>query len=234
MMARARHVVRGYLSGLLATIAALSACTDRHGPDAATDPAPMPAGLAGAYTGEFPCGNCAAIETTLWLRADARFILHQRYISETQNEDDMRSSALGRWRWDGATTELVLSASGPERRLRLAAPDRLVLATASPVEHALIRNPVAPDYPHAIRLAGIAVVTGTAATFKECLSELELDVAPDRAFGELRRQHRAFSPNGRPALTSAEGRLQRIPAEHGTREVWVLERVFSVNPNKTC
>ena len=232
-MASATHNVRACVSGLLISIAALSACTNRD-ELRADDPTPMPAGLVGTYTGRFPCGNCAAIETTLWLRADARFILHQRYIPETPDDGAMQSSALGRWMWDGATAELVLSTSGPQRRLRVADSDRLVLETASPVAHELVRDPLAPDYPQDIRLNGIAVVTGATATFKECLSELELDVAQDRAFGELRRQHRAFSPHGQPALTAAQGRLHRITGETGAREVWVLERILSVNPNKAC
>src|SRR5688572_29732725 len=84
---------------------------------------PMPASLAGVYAGELPCGNCAAIEATLWLRPDRGFVLRQRVVddgSAPSGEEPIGASTsygLGRWTWDEDSAEIVLRGRGPERRL---------------------------------------------------------------------------------------------------------------------
>jgi NlpE N-terminal domain len=190
--------------------------------------------LPTAYTGMFPCGNCAGIDAVLWLREDGRFILRQRYVDDAGHAEDSSSYALGRWDWDEIDAVVVLDGPGPKRRLEVTDSGGLSLEMASTEPYVLRRDDGALPLVESIPLTGIAVVTGSSASFRECISQLELAVAPEGAFAELRRQHRAFSPHGRPALTAASGYPRRIVVEGAVREVWVLDRVLRVNPNRDC
>jgi hypothetical protein len=221
---------RALALALAATL--VGACADDGGRSEPLS-TPMPAMLIANYSGDFPCSNCAAIAAALWLRADGRFFLRQRYADDGATGPQSAYS-LGRWRWDAAAAELRLQGVGPERVLRLLDANRLELQTASSGPHVLTRDPSLPPFADSIPVTGVAVVSGATATFRECLSQLELAVATDGAFGELRRQHRILSPRGRPALTAVDAHLLRAVAGDHVRELWVIDRVFSVNPDKAC
>lgn len=221
------------LSAIAIAAVAIAGC---GGDDRSGEPplVPMPATLIGTYTGEFPCSNCATIDAALWLRADHRFVLRQRYVDESGAVEGPNAYSLGRWTWDEARAELVLIGAGRARRLVTTDADGLELRTATVLPHVLERDPTLPPFTDSIPLTGVAVVTGNVATFRECLSQLELDVAPDGAFPELRRQHRSFSARGRPALTDIDGHLRQVALGTRTREIWVLDRVLSVKPDRDC
>ena len=83
-------------------------------------------------------------------------------------------------------------------------------------------------------LAGVTVMKGRTATFRDCVSQLELEVAREGAFSDLRRRHRQFGLRGTPALTRATGYPRRVPDSDPRREIWVFDQVVSVNPDKGC
>jgi copper homeostasis protein (lipoprotein) len=222
-----------FLSVLLsASGVLLEACSNGDG--AAALPIPMPASIPGTYAGLFPCGNCAGIDATLWLRTDGRFILRQRYIEDSGDAEESSSYALGLWQWDEVAALVVLGGPGPARKLERTSAGGLALRTDSSLPHVLDRDDGVPPFTEGFPLTGVAVVNGNAATFRDCVSQLELDVAPVGAFAELRRQHRAFSPHGRPALTAVAAYPRSIAAAGTVREVWVLDRVVNVKPNGSC
>ena len=224
-------------SGLLATVCACLALSACGGADElATESAltPMPPTLPGMYAGVFPCSNCAAIDAVLWLREDYGFVFRQRYLSESGAPDGPDAFAIGQWQWDETRAELALRTAGPERRFRLVAEDRLEWLVAASAPHLLQRDVTAPPLSESMPVKGVAVVTGAAATFRECLSQIERAVATDAGLAELRRQHRAFSPRGRPALTSVYAHLGRESRGEAASEVWAIDRVERVNPDETC
>lgn len=223
-------------TGTLLAIAAalLSACAAEDNTALEARIVPMPPTLIGVYSGEFPCDNCAAIEATLWLRDDGRFILRQRYVEDSGEIAATSSYALGRFTWDEVEAAVVLHGAGPRRLLDWIERDQLKLRVASTIPHMLARDPSSPSLAEGLPITGVAVVTATKATFRDCGTGLELDVAPEGAFTDLRRKHRAFNAGGRAALTAVTGYPQRTASEDGASEVWILQSVISVNPSKGC
>lgn len=227
---------------MLALLATAGGCTG-GGADDAPATTPMPPSLPGVYAGEFPCSNCAAIAATLWLRPDGGFVLRQRFVEAPQNGAAAAAPAapaapaatfgLGRWSWDEHAAQLVLRGAGPERRLLAQTSDRLQLLVASPIEHALARDPHAPPFTDRLVLDGESAVAESGATFKECLTGLTFAVAEASAYRELRRQHRRLNPRGRVSLTTVEARL--VPAADDTAtEQLVIERFVTMKPGTPC
>jgi len=199
----------------------------------------MPAGIAGVYSGEFPCSNCAKIDATLWLRPDGRFILRQRSQDDAAtsgpNTPQAQSAAygLGRWSWDDIAAQLVLRGAGPERRLTVRDAEHLELRVASPLEHVLARDHAAPVFRDRLPLDGESAVTASGATFKECLTGLEFPVVVDAgAYQQLRRYHRTMNARGKVALTAVEGHL--VSGGATTSERLVVDTVISLKPGTSC
>ena len=199
----------------------------------------MPAGIAGVYSGEFPCSNCAKIDATLWLRPDGRFVLRQRSQDDAAtsgpNTPQAQSAAygLGRWSWDDIAAQLVLRGAGPERRLTVRDAEHLQLRVTSPTEHILARAHDEPDFRDRITLDGESAVTAKGATFKECLTGLEFPVVVDAgAYQQLRRYHRTMNARGKVALTAVEGHL--VSGGATTSERLVVDTVISLKPGTSC
>ncbi|HEY9182987.1 MAG TPA: copper resistance protein NlpE N-terminal domain-containing protein [Gammaproteobacteria bacterium] len=207
--------------------------------DAGPKPTPMPPTLAGTYAGQFPCSNCAAIAATLWLRPDGRFFLRQQF-TDGEAADEVAASgpsatySLGRWTWDEIAAEAVLRSAGPERRLIVVDADRLQLHVASPTEHALTRDTTVPPFGDRLALDGESTVTERGATFRECLTGLELVVSESGLYRELRRQHRRMNPKGRVALTTIEGHLVTVTRGSTTSEQLVVDRFVTMKPGTPC
>jgi hypothetical protein len=219
---------------LLLLTATLGGC-GRSPEGAAVAPTPLPATLAGVYSGELPCSNCAAIAATLWLRPDGRFVLRQRFTDVGDSAGAGSATyALGRWHWDETAAEAVLRSPGPERRLKPLDADRLRLHAASPIEHVLARDTGAGEFSDRLTLDGESAVTKQGATFTECLTGLSFTVAESGAYRELRRQHARMNPRGKVALTTVEGHL--VTAQHGaaTTEQLVVDRFIAIKPGKGC
>lgn len=220
----------------LALLALTGCARDASDTDRVT---PMPPSLPGVYSGDFPCSNCAAIAATLWLRPDGTFFLRQRFVdSPTEGPapppDATATFGLGRWRWDETTAHLVLHGAGPERRLTLPSADRLQLVVASPLEHLLTRDPVAPPFTDRLTIDGESAVSDSGATFTECLTGLTFPVADAGVYRELRRQHRRMNPRGKVALTTVEAHLELVAAGSTTSERLVIERFITMKPGTGC
>jgi hypothetical protein len=209
----------------------LGGCTAEQ--DDAPVATPMPTTLGGVYSGELPCSNCATIATTLWLRADGRFFMRQRFIDEGDSAaaesaaQDSTTYSLGRWRWDELAGEAVLRGAGPERRLATHDGERLEFRVASPVEHVLTRDASAPAFVDRLTLDGESAVTDKGATFRECLTGLTFTVSESGAYRELRRQHRRMNASGKVALTTIEGHV----AASGRL---VVDRFVTMKPGTAC
>jgi hypothetical protein len=201
---------------------------------------PMPATLAGVYTGAFPCSNCAAIEATLWLRPDGAFVLRQQLHDDAPVSSGSAARApstvygLGRWSWDEVSAEVVLGGRGPERRLAIRGEDELQLRVASPDKHVLVRNPMAPQFADRLMLDGESAVSETGATFTECSTGLTFSVADAGAYRELRRQHRRMNPRGKVALTTVEGHLVAAGGGSTTSERLVVDQFIAIKPGTGC
>jgi len=211
--------------------ASLAGCGRKQASD---EPAvtPMPPDLAGVYVGSFQCSNCKAISTTLWIRADARFFLRQSYLGDAGTADDA-SYAFGRWSWDEKSAELVLHGHGPDRRLKRLDGDRLeqVAAAASAAKSVLARDPSSPAFTDRVRLDGESAVAERSATFKQCVTGLELSIAPNESLKELRRLHRVLNPTHKVALTAVDAHFVGGAA---TSEQLVIDKVIAIKPGSGC
>jgi hypothetical protein len=223
---------------MLALLAALQGCGS-DSVEKIEQRTPMPLGLTGVYAGDFPCSNCAKIEATLWLRQDGRFFLRQRFVDDAETSAVKKpptppaTYGLGRWSWDDLAAQVVLRGAGPERRLRVRDAEHLELRVASPIEHILARDDTEPDFRDRITLDGESAVTATGATFKECLTGLELPVAVDAgAYRQLRHYHRTMNARGKIALTAVEGHL--VPGGSKTSERLVVDAFISIKPGTGC
>lgn len=227
------------LTAIVVLFAALQGGCDRGAGEKTEARTPMPSGLAGVYAGEFPCSNCARIEATLWLRADGRFFLRQRFVDDADTSagktPPMPSATygLGRWSWDDVAAQLVLRGAGPERRLTVRDAEHLELRVTSPTEHILARDRHEPAFTDRITLDGESAVSATGATFKECLTGLELPVVVDAgAYRQLRHYHRTMNARGKVALTVVEGHL--VPGGSTSSERLVVDAFISIKPGTGC
>jgi hypothetical protein len=226
-------------SCLLALVAALIGGCDREVQEKIESRTPMPARISGVYAGEFPCSNCAAIEATVWLRPDGRFFLRQRFVDDAESSASKASPpptatyGLGRWAWDEIAAELVLRGAGPERRLVVRDAEHLELKVASPTAHVLTRDHNEPAFKDRLTLNGESVMSAAGATFKECLTGLELPVVADSgAYRQLRNHHRELNARGKVALTVVEGHL--VTDTKTASERLVVDRFISLKPGTGC
>jgi len=230
------------LSSILALLTAVLGGCGRAPESEAPVLTPMPTTLAGVYSGQLPCSNCATIAATLWLRPDGRFFLRQEFTDEGGNtateaagsRDHSVIHALGRWRWDEIAAEAVLRGAGPERRLTVRDAERIELRVTSPIEHVLTRDASATPFSDRVTLEGESAVTERGATFRECLTDLSLVVAEGGAYRELRRQHRRMNPRGKVALTTVEGHLVTVTDGSTTSEHLVVDRFIAIKPGTGC
>ena len=197
--------------------------------DAVEAPTPQPPDLPGVYTGSFPCSNCDSIDAALWLRADGRFILRQKYLGGEAADQDSNYS-LGRWSWDEHGAAIVLAGAGPERRFLPDGERRLRMQTASPLPHVLSYDASAPAFGDRVRVDGDSAISEHAAEFTECLTGLRFGVAETKGYKELRRQHRLLNSRGAAALTTVEAHFAVV----GGREWLVVDKVIGLKPGAHC
>jgi hypothetical protein len=226
------------LTAILALLAALQSGCGSDSAQKIEPRTPMPAGVAGVYAGEFPCSNCAKIEATLWLRPDGRFFLRQRFVDDAESstgkpQTPSSTYGLGRWSWDDLAAQLVLRGAGPERHLTVRDAEHLELRVTSPTAHILARDHHESDFTDRITLDGESAVSANGATFKECLTGLELPVVVDAgAYRQLRHYHRTMNARGKIALTVVEGHL--VPRGSATSERLVVDAFISIKPGTGC
>jgi hypothetical protein len=212
--------------------ASLAGCGRKQANDEPTS-TPQPPDLAGVYAGSFACGNCKEISQTLWVRGDGRFFLRQSYLSEDGKVEDA-SYAFGLWSWDENAAELVLRGHGPERRLKRLDGDRLeqLAAVASAAKSVLTREANAPAFTDRVRLDGESAMSERSATFKQCVTGLELAIVNNDSLKELRRLHKALNPTHRVALTAIDAHIVAAGAAAG--EQLVIDKVIAIKPGSGC
>lgn len=201
----------------------------RGGDSGAAPVTPLPADLPGVYAASFPCSNCKEIAATLWLRADDRFFLRQRYMGDGGTADDA-SYAFGHWSWDEHSAEIVLYGHGPDRRLKRLGSDRLEWLGNTAAKVSFNRDPGSPAFADHVVFDGESEVGDHGATFKQCVTGLELPIADEGALKELRRQHRVLNPAHKVALTTVDAHI----VDAGSGEQLVIDKVIKLKPGSGC
>jgi len=200
---------------------------------------PMPDGLPGVYSGEFPCPICDGIAATLWLRQDDRFFLKQTYLGGEPGAGDAveitQTSAytLGRWRWDEQAAQIVLEAP-VQRRLSRIDEQSLQLESASTADHVLTRDAATPPFSDRVRMDGESAIVDGNGVFKECLTGLSVPMVKNSAFSELRKQHRTLNPRDQVTRTEIEGRFISVNLNGVVTEMLIVDHVLKLLPGTGC
>ena len=216
---------------LLVFIVALlvAACGDEPQPEA---PAEIPiATLPGVYAGQFPCQECSAIPTTLWLRADARFFLKQEY-GETEESDAMSVYSFGRWQWRKEDGLLALRGEGPDRLFARPDEDALVMQTRAELEHRLNRDPAAPAFVAVTKMSGTIRLGGDVATFTECLTELGAPLSRGGDYRKFLHQYRSAGAGRKMVFVELEGRF--LWAENDSPQTFRIDRFITIKSDGSC
>jgi hypothetical protein len=165
-----------------------------------------------------------------WLRPDGR--LRQRFGRRLGRKSRKCPPRPTVWVWSGRHRRAV-GLAAPARAASHGWTEHLELRVASPTEHILARYHDEPNFRDRITLDGESAVTATGATFKECLTGLELPVVVDAgAYRQLRHYHRTMNARGKIALTIVEGHL--VPAGSTTSERLVVDAFISIKPGTGC
>jgi hypothetical protein len=187
--------------------------------------------LPGVYSGTFPCDGCAGIPTTLWLRSDGRYFFRQSYPSDTTSTaSDVYS--LGRWTLGAGHDGVELKGRGPVRAFSRLGRDVLIMRTSSDKEHRLTRDPDAPAFSAAMRLAGMTQRTGNEVLFTECLTGLAAPINRDGDFQRLRHQVRSVGQGSEPVYVELEGRFTW--ASDGSPRSVQVQRFITARADATC
>jgi hypothetical protein len=225
------QAMQRYLLCAALLCASLAGCGRKGSGDG---PTPLPPNLPGVYAGSAACSNCKAIAATLWLRPDGRFFLRQRYLSEDGAAHDA-AYAFGRWSWDERAAELVLRSRGPERRFKRLDGERLEqLATSAAVKSLFTRDPRAPAFTDRVRFEGQSELGERGATFRQCVTGLELPIVNGGDLAELRRLSGALNPSHKLALTVVDGHLVLAALGGAKREQLVIDKVITIKPGSGC
>jgi hypothetical protein len=199
---------RTHAAAIIVGVLALAAGCNGDDEEEPVPDAPPPETLPGAWAGVFPCDNCPGIGTTLWLRADGRFLMEQQYpAGENDGEDAFTAHGLGRWHWEAEARQLVLAGRGPERVFERPDPDMLLMRSDSPLEHRLERNGSAGDFPVTIRMTGNARQAGEGFAFTECLTGYTVPMEKGGDYSRFARQFPNVVSRGADAPVELDGRF---------------------------
>lgn len=224
---------------LLCPMLLLAACRAAPTPEAlvaVAPPAAVPA--TGLFAGTLPCADCPGIRTTLQLRPDARFLLHELY--EGRGEQAVASD-FGHWQ--EADGRVTLAGKGQPRQFRRDGPDRLRLLDLAGSE---IRSPLPYDLHRDTRTAAIAAPVSLHAAFtyqadaprlRDCATGLDLPVAMTADYPALERGYLAVRPApGAPVVVQVDVTLEMQPAMEGDgrTESWVVRRFATALPGAAC
>lgn len=214
---------------ILAAIALVgSGCSD--GDDMSSGDSYDPS-LPGVYSGTFPCRNCPGIETTLWLRPDHRFFIRQRYPEDADGEA-VTTYNLGRWNLIADGRVLDLRGAGPVRSFTRSNRDTLVMRSDAEIEHRLTRERSTSPFLSTVALSGMMRMTGSNASFTECLTGFTAPVRQGGDFARFKRQYRNASVQGQPAFVEFEGRFTW--SKSGSLESFTIERFKTVKDGQAC
>jgi hypothetical protein len=214
---------------MLLVIALLGGCSDDSDRDSSEEL--LEASLPGVYEGVYPCDGCPGITATLWLRADGRFFLRQRYPADDSREA-MDAYNLGRWSLIADDRAIELRGAGPRRTFVRTDRDTLLMQTDSDLEHRLTRDPTKPDFSATIRMAGMMRMLGDSASFTECLTGFVAPVSKGGDFARFRHQYRSAGGRNESTYVELEGRFSWLG--DGTLKSLTIERFVTVKANGAC
>lgn len=187
--------------------------------------------LPGVYTGEFPCDGCDGINTTLWLRADERFIFRQQYAAIAER-DAMDVFSLGRWQAVENGYAIELSGKGPVRTFDRTGADTLALRTASTLPHDLLRDSSQTVLAEPMRMQGSMRLVADGAVFTECLTGLSAPVSKSADYRRFRHQLRSADRSGQEVPVELIGRFAW--ANDGRPQEFLVVQFITIKSDEEC
>lgn len=197
--------------------------------DEQAEPPLSAATLPGVYVGVFPCDGCPGIPTSIWIRADAIYLLEQRYSTEDAPQS---IASLGRWSWSPADATLALDGAGPPRVFTRPDADTLLLQTPSTLEHRVDRDAARRWLDVTIPLRGTVYPAPGGDAFGECVTGMRVPLARNLDYPSFARQYRHISGAGRPVFVEFDGRFRWH--DDGSVAAVAMERFSTIRSGGQC
>jgi len=195
------------------------------------------------YSGILPCSDCEGTRYTLNIWSDQVFFRRMTHLGNGEGEgtgfDD-----IGHWSFSADGAALIFS-SKDETPEVFAIEGREMLRKldidGNPIESelncTLVRQKKMDWFEPHVRLHGMYSYVADAGVFTECLSRLNIPVAPEAGNAALERSYSfARGETGEPLLVSLEGRIiNRSKADGvGKVQVLVVEKFLNLWPGESC
>jgi copper homeostasis protein (lipoprotein) len=225
---------------LMALLLALAGCATTSEPQTTEARTITRYFVPGAFAGTLPCGDCSGVDTQLHLLDGGVYFLRETY----RGRDGDPLHDIGRYliTSDGEQLSLHGGREAPVRYV-ISGPDTLALLDrdggriASELNHTLVRQAELPMLEPRLFMAGKYSYLAGAGRFQECLTGLEMQVAPEAENRLLEEAYlsRRDEP-GQSLLVSLEGQVvQRMPAEgKGPLPTLIPERFVGIWPGLDC
>jgi hypothetical protein len=127
---------------------------------------------------------------------------------------------------------LELRGAGPIRTFSYPDQNTLIMHTESDLEHRLSREPTTSNFTSTIAMSGLMSMTGSSATFTECLTGFSAPVDKVGDFARFQRQYRSVGGQGKPVYVEFDGRFSW--AADGSLKAFAIERFMTVRKGRTC
>ncbi|MFL6547425.1 MAG: META domain-containing protein [Povalibacter sp.] len=199
---------------------------------------PLPQELPAFYTGMLPCADCEGIRYELQLRADQVFFTRMTYLGKpAPNTVDQ----IGRWTL-GEDRVLTLNhgQGSPElwSMTDVTALHKLDLhgqKIASSQNLTLTRQSEYETLEPSLEMRGQYRRAAAGAVFRECLTGLELPLAPESNRAALDSAYAKAQDSGAVVLATVQGRILRNRTdENAVTDVLMIDEFKSLAPNETC
>lgn len=202
--------------------------------------ASAPEQLPAVYSGVIPCADCEGIRYELDLRANNVFFLRRTYLGK---QPDNVFDSVGHWSMgDDRALALFSGDAAPELwNMEDVGSLRKLDMQGKPIDSQLNftlsrQSPYTPLEPKLTLRGGYRYLVD-AALFEECLTGLQLPVAPEGDNAALEAAYlKARKEPGQLLLATVEGRIAHRPAMEGDRAIDTLlvDRFDQFWPNESC
>ncbi|MGD8700350.1 MAG: META domain-containing protein [Gemmatimonadales bacterium] len=196
--------------------------------------------LPATFTGTLTTVDGEAMEVTLELRADERFLWRETPVAK---DGSTGASEYNRGRWylayGGRQLVLIGKSEGP-RKFETEGPDRLRAlegADIAGVGQTIARTDDAVPLEGPYGMEGMFSYMADAASFIDCLMEVRFPVAMANDYLALERAYLgADHEPGEAVLVTIEGHLAQRPRIEGagTQETVVVDRFIAISPGSRC